>query len=85
MTVHLRGHHLSADFEAFHAMVTADILVMGKSTFPYEAGFLSEGIKIYLRHPEEFIKPPEDGHWIASDHAGHFDTTQLKKRFGKSK
>jgi hypothetical protein len=40
--------HLNGDvFECLHSLITADILVMAKSSFSYTAALLSRGIVIY--------------------------------------
>lgn len=41
-------YHLNeCEFSTFHNMVSADVLIMSKSTFSYVAAILSKGIKLY--------------------------------------
>lgn len=72
--------HVDEDeFQTFHGMVVADILVTSPSGFSYMAGLLSEGIKI-TRYPfSHFI--PENEEWIRSDEKGEFRTASLMRKY----
>ena len=55
--------HLNEDpLDTFHHLVSADILIMAKSSFSYTAALLSNGVKIY----EPFFYLPLDD-WVIRD------------------
>jgi hypothetical protein len=76
--------HLDRDpFEAFHNMVSADILVQAKSSFSYLAGMISTGIVLHERYAtnaagEAFYRHAPD--WIVRDGTGAFDREALRQR-----
>ncbi len=65
-------HLNECPFTTFHHMVSADVLVMAKSSFSYSAALFSSGIKIYLPF---WHKPLKD--WIIVKENGSFN----KKKF----
>lgn len=76
--------HLDRDpFEAFHNLVSADILVQAKSSFSYLAGMISTGIVLHERYAtnaagEAFYRHAPD--WIVCDGTGAFDREALRQR-----
>lgn len=65
--------HLDGDaLEAFHNLVSADILVQAKSSFSYMAGLLSTGV--VLHHRYFYQRAPG---WIMRDKAGAFQGKEL--------
>ena len=76
--------HLDRDpFEAFHNLVTADILVQAKSSFSYLAGLISTDIVLHERYATDaagaafYRHAPE---WIVRDESGAFDRETLRQR-----
>lgn len=67
--------HISADaFETFHNMVTADILVAGRSSFSSIAGLLSEGVVVdHRRHP------PQPADWARRRARGDISIKRLRQ------
>ncbi len=75
-------YHLEADeYQTFHNMIVADILIVSPSSFSYFAGIISQGLKI-VKYPW-LHELPEDSEWIRSDENGDFNPAALVKRFGK--
>jgi len=73
-------YHLDEDeFQTFHGMVMADILIVSPSSFSFNAGMISTGIKI-ARYPW-WHEIPDNDEWIRSDANGHFNPAALLKRF----
>jgi hypothetical protein len=76
--------HLDRDpFEAFHNMVSADILVQAKSSFSYVAGMISTGIVLHERYAtnaagEAFYRHAPG--WIVRDQSGAFDKDALRQQ-----
>jgi len=73
--VHFRiyeGAPVDADI-AFNEMVSADVLVIGMSSFSYLAALLSEGVKL-VPYPYAHEVPSD---WINCGAAGSFDAQQL--------
>ena len=66
-------HLKECPFTAFHHMVSADILVMAKSSFSYSAALFSKGAIIYLPF---WHKPLQN--WIAVNKNGGFNKKKLK-------
>jgi hypothetical protein len=65
--------HLSEDAQAaFHGLVSADVLVMAKSSFSYTAALLSNGVKMY----GPFWHPPL-AEWVSLDHERTFDEVRF--------
>ena len=54
--------------KTFQSLVSADVLVMAKSSFSYTAALLSEGVKIY----EPFWHPPM-AEWVSVEQGGQLD------------
>jgi hypothetical protein len=75
--------HLDRDpFEAFHNLVSADILVQAKSSFSYVAGMISTGIVLHERYATSPTGEPFYRHapgWILRDESGAFDTDALRQ------
>jgi len=76
--------HLDRDpFEAFHNLVSADILVQAKSSFSYLAGMISTGIVLHERYATNAAGEPFYRHapsWIMRDETGAFDRDALRQR-----
>ena len=72
--LHLNGDALTT----FHKLVTADVLVMGKSSFSYAAAILSDGVKLYapFRHA-----PMAD--WVHYGVGTRTDANQLTEALGR--
>jgi hypothetical protein len=51
------------EFDTFHSLVQADVLVGSKSAYPYYAGMLSNGIVIM---PPFWHSYPSEGLWAPS-------------------
>jgi hypothetical protein len=65
----------SCPFSTFHSLVSADVLVMAKSSFSYVAGLLSSGVKIY----EPFFRQPLKD-WIVIGKDGRLSNEVLKRQ-----
>jgi hypothetical protein len=63
----------SCPFSTFHSLVSADVLVMAKSSFSHVAGLLSSGVKIY----EPFFRQPLKD-WIVIGKDGRLSNEVLK-------
>ena len=63
----------SCPFSTFHSLVSADVLVMSKSSFSYVAGLLSSGVKIY----EPWWRQPLKD-WIVIGKDGRLSNEVLK-------
>ncbi len=75
-------YHLDEDeYQTFHSMIVADILLVSPSSFSYFAGIISQGLKI-AKYPW-LHELPEDSEWIHSDENGNFNPHALIERFGK--
>lgn len=73
--------------DAFHSIVTADIIVCGLSAFSYFAGSISNGVKIVPPSKIElsyFPKKKTSG-WIFPDEKGYFDSNEIKKYLPQNK
>lgn len=66
-------HLNECPFTAFHNMVSADVLVMAKSSFSYSAALFSKGAIIYWPF---WHKPLRD--WVVVDKKGSFDKEKFK-------
>lgn len=66
-------------FTTFHNLVSADLLIMSKSTFSYVAALLSKGIKLY----EPFAHRPLK-QWISVDSNAQFSRRRLKAQLSHS-
>jgi hypothetical protein len=75
----MRLHLNECPFTTFHNLVSADILVMAKSSFSYAAAILSRGIKIY----EPFWHGPMKDWLILKGHNGSFDTGRFAGMIGR--
>ena len=62
-------------FTTFHNLVSADVLVMSKSTFSYTAALLSKGIVFYESH---ILKPLDS--WIKVNEYAEFDPKVFSKK-----
>jgi hypothetical protein len=75
--------HLDGDpFEAFHNMVSADILVQAKSSFSYVAGLISAGAVLHERYVGRSGTPfyrPAPG-WIVRDGSGALAVDELHRQ-----
>ncbi|MBN1688932.1 MAG: hypothetical protein JW893_07515 [Candidatus Omnitrophica bacterium] len=65
--LHFADESADSGYQAFHAMATADILVVGRSTFSYHAGMISRGIKIMSPDTFSELLPPKNKLWMESD------------------
>lgn len=75
-------YHLDEDeYQTFHSMIVADILILSPSSFSYFAGLISKGLKI-AKYPW-LHEIPEDSEWIHSDENGNFNPRALIERFCK--
>lgn len=60
--------------ETFGNLAKSDLLIMGKSSFSYDAALLQDGIRIY---PDSFWGTcPESDQWIRLDDSGRMDEEQ---------
>ncbi len=60
--------------ETFGSLVKSDILIMGKSSFSYDAALLQGGIRIY---PDSFWGTcPESDRWVRLDDSGRMNEKQ---------
>lgn len=66
-------HLNESPFTTFHHMVSADVLVMAKSSFSYSAALFSKGVIIYLPF---WHKPMKN--WIIINKNGCFDKERFK-------
>lgn len=66
-------HLNECPFTTFHNMVSADVLVMAKSSFSYSAALFSKGAIIYLPF---WHKPLRN--WVVVDKNGSFDKEDFK-------
>jgi len=66
-------HLKECPFTAFHHMVSADVLVMAKSSFSYSAALFSKGIIMYLPF---WHKPLRN--WVVVKKNGRFDKRKFK-------
>ncbi|MEZ5829900.1 MAG: hypothetical protein R3D05_01820 [Dongiaceae bacterium] len=73
--------HLGGDaFEAFHNLVSADILVQAKSSFSYIAGLISTGAVVhepYSGQTGKLFYRSAPG-WIVREESGAFDPDELR-------
>jgi hypothetical protein len=75
-------YHLDEDeYQTFHSMIVADILLLSPSSFSYFTGLISKGLKI-AKYPW-LHEIPEDSEWIRSDKNGSFNPQVLIERFTK--
>ncbi len=58
----------------FEALVDADVLLMGRSSFSFTAALLNEGVKVY----DPFDRPAVPG-WLVRDANGLVDAAQLQR------
>ncbi len=70
-------HLNECPFTTFHHMVSADVLVMAKSSFSYSAALFSNGIKIYLPF---WHKPLQN--WIVVNENGGFNKKKFENMLG---
>jgi hypothetical protein len=77
LTIHLRNDDSQSTLQAFHAMVSADILICGMSLFSYQAGLLSSGAKIFHPCKSGVISYPKSLDWLPADTNGIFDLNAL--------
>jgi hypothetical protein len=71
--------HLNGDvFECLHNLITADVLVMAKSSFSYTAALLSRGIVIY----SPFWHAPLQ-QWIVADGDGSLPQSQFQSALSR--
>lgn len=61
-------------FTTFHSLVSADVLIMAKSSFSYAAALLSQGVKIY----EPFWHSPLDSWLVATQ--SNIDENALERK-----
>lgn len=74
-------YHLDEDeYQTFHSMIVADILLLSPSSFSYFAGLISDGIKI-ATYPW-LHEIPENSEWIRTDKNCNFNPSALSERFG---
>ena len=66
-------HLKECPFTAFYHMVSADVLIMAKSSFSYSAALFSKGVIIYL----PFWHTPLQN-WLVVNKKGGFDIKKLK-------
>jgi len=66
-------HLKECPFTAFHHMVSADVLVMAKSSFSYSAALFSKGVILYLPF---WHKPMKD--WLVVTRNGGFNKKEFK-------
>lgn len=75
-------HLNECPFATFHNLVTADVLLMAKSTFSYLAGLYSRGVKIY----ESFRDAPYDHRplrdWLVAQPGKRFNLARLRRALG---
>ncbi len=69
-------HLNESSFTTFHHMVSADVLVMAKSSFSYSAALFSKGIVIYLPFWHKPLK-----NWIVVKKNGSFNKKKFKNMF----
>lgn len=62
-------------FATFHNMVSADILIMSKSSFSYSAALFSNGVKIY----EPFWHKPLKN-WIVTNNFAEFNESDFREK-----
>lgn len=73
-------YHLDEDeYQTFHGMVMADLLIVSPSSFSFNAGLISTGIKI-ARYPW-WHEIPDNDEWLRCDAQGNFNAAPLLKRF----
>lgn len=61
--------------ETMHQLVEADVLVMAKSAFSYDAALISNGVKLY-----EPTNDPPMSSWISRHKDGSFDLARARER-----
>ena len=66
-------HLNECPFTTFHHMVSADVLVMAKSSFSYSAALFSKGVIIYLPFWHKPLK-----NWVVVNKNGTFNEKKLK-------
>lgn len=73
-------HLNECPFSTFHHMVSADVLVMAKSSFSYSAALFSEGIIIYLPFWHKPLK-----NWIVVKRNGGFTKKNFRNLYRHTK
>ncbi|WP_428698455.1 hypothetical protein [Stappia sp.] len=76
-----RGYRISdapGAIESFRSLVTADVLVMAKSTFSYVAGLAASGVVVY--EPQDYARVPR---WVERNGDGTIVDEQLREALAR--
>jgi hypothetical protein len=72
-------HLNECPFSTFNNLVSADVLLMSKSTFSYVSALLSHGVKLYQSFRGTPLNHKPLGHWIVVDENGRVNQKNLRQ------